>query len=150
DPEGDADVPLTLLIDGRRVARLRSSGGRAEHALDVATLGRPGDSLTVTAIFDGDQLRNPAQASRRVRLATPTTLALAASPTDLEWRGTLELSGQLNDLAGPIAGASISIAATGTGREREVASALTDGAGRFQVALAGGVLAPGGWFVEAR
>jgi Carboxypeptidase regulatory-like domain len=165
DPEGDVplgvsvpaesavELPVVLLLDKRTIAHLHTRGGRAEHALDVATLGRPGDARTLTARFAGDELRNPVEVSRALRIGTPTMLTAAAAGAELPWKGSLAFTGELTDASGPVAGASVALYASGPSGDdagREVATALTDAAGRFTAELPGGRLRPGAWFVEAR
>jgi hypothetical protein len=73
---------------------------------------------------------------------------------ELAWKGTLELSGELADASGPVAGAAVSLWASGAGAgdddARAFSTATTDARGRFVAAARGGSLAPGHWFVEAR
>jgi hypothetical protein len=164
DPEDDLDAPLgatvaapgarpaelevKLSVGGRVLATLVTHGGRAEHTFVPAQLGKPGDKLTLTARFGGDPQRNPAEASRTVRLTTPTTLTLAGGAS-LPWRGSLELTGILADASGPVAGERVTVATTGAD-PIEIASGTTGANGRFTIALKGGTLPPGPHFIEAR
>jgi len=151
--EHPADLPITLLVGERVVARLRTAHGRVEHELEVAALGRPGAAPVVTARFDGDPLRNPAQAQRTVRVTTPTTLTLAGGG-ELGWKSALDFTGELGDASGPVAGATVSLwagaAGAGDDEVRQIAAATTDERGRFTAHVRGGSLQPGAWFVEAR
>jgi len=142
------ELPVTLLVDGKRVASPVTTDGRARLELPVSALGRPGATATVTARFDGDALRNPAAATGRIRVTTPTQLTLDASATELPWRGSLKLDGKLADVLGPVAGATVELATVPDGRA--LGPALTDGQGRFQLRLDGGREKPGTLFVEAR
>src|SRR5439155_17530665 len=150
---GAASLPVKLLVGERLVAELRTSGGRAGYELEVAALGAPGAAPVVTARFDGDELHNPAQAQRTVRVTTPTSLTLAGGG-ELADRGTADFAGELTDASGPIAGASVSLhaGAAGAGDDgaRPIAAATTDERGRFTARVHGGILPPGAWFVEAR
>lgn len=146
-----AELPITVLVDGEKAAELRTEGGRAELELEVAGLGRPGARATVQARFDGDAERNPALATRVVRVTTPTTLTLRAAASELAWDGKLAVSGTLRDASGPIASAAVSLVLEGAHDDgAPVAAALTDGAGRFHGEIPGGSAKPGIRFLEAR
>jgi len=165
DPEGDVDaglglsvpepgparaveLPVTLELDGKAIARLRTRGGRVEHSIDVAQLGAPGAQPMLTVRYYGDELRNAAQASRTVRVTTPTFLTLRSSSTELPWKGSVDLEGELSDSGGPVASGRVSLTVPDSGQE--LASVLTDESGHFRARLEGGVLRPGTRFVEAR
>src|SRR5207248_8267752 len=119
---------------------------RAE--LDVpGRLGAPGELVTVRARLPADELRNAAEASRAVRLTTPTALTLRALAEEVTASDELEVEGELRDLVQPIAGATIVI---GLEEGRALANAVTDGRGRFHARLSGAALPAGTAFVEAR
>jgi hypothetical protein len=168
DPEGDIDaglglsvpepgparaveLPVTLELDGKAVARLRTRGGRVEHTIEVAKLGAPGALATLTVRYFGDELRNAAQASRTVRVTTPTYLTLRTSSTELPWKGAIDLEGELSDGTGPVASGRVTLVVPAEdGPGQELASVLTNEGGHFATRLEGGVLRPGTRFVEAR
>ena len=117
----------------------------------MALLGTQGTIATVTARFEGDAQRNAAQASRTIKVTTPTRITLTASAAELAWKGSVELSGELTDGSGPVGGAQISIVALGANDEaRALTTGVTDAAGRFSISFAGGSERPGTLFLEAR
>jgi hypothetical protein len=142
------ELPVGVFVGAEHVTDTVTHGGHAAIELPPSAMGRPGATVVVTVRFDGDALRNPAEASHRVRLTTPTQLTLSASSTELPSRGSVDLTGELTDWAGPVGGASIELAAAPDGRV--LAGTTTDGKGRFRVALEGGHEKPGTLFVEAR
>jgi hypothetical protein len=163
DPEGDLDAPLgvssarhdegvrvelpvVVTVDGRPLQRGRTVKGRFEAPLATHELGQAGSTVTVTARFDGDELRNPAQATRAVRLTTPTLLTLIASSLALGPSDDLELSGTVRDASGPIGGATVEIEADG---ERVVERALSGADGSFRATVRGRTLGQGRVAVRA-
>lgn len=148
-PLAPIELPVTLELAGR-TERLITHGGRASVGVPVAELGPPGTELTLRARFAGDAQRNPAETTATVRLTTPTTLALEAAAAVVEAPDTIAFSGRLSEVTRPAAGATVALWRTGDPGERPVASAVTDEAGRFRVAVRGEALGVGRGFVEAR
>jgi hypothetical protein len=145
--------PITVAVDGRTVAR-ETCDGRLRLELPVAKLGAPGRGVELSARFEGDELRNPAEAVRSVRVTGPTRLTLTASSGELPSSGRVELSGQLTaplpqGTPAPIADAPVEIF-TIEAEPRPIAAVRTDQGGRFRVTLEGGREPPGTLFLEAR
>jgi hypothetical protein len=101
---------------------------------------------TLTARFDGDPLRNPAQAEQSLLLMSPTTLTLAADPERASADEDITFSGRLADTAGPVPEAVVDVE---LGRQ-VVGSGITERDGRYAVKVRGADLGMGRLSVGAR
>jgi Carboxypeptidase regulatory-like domain/Domain of unknown function (DUF4129) len=145
-PDEELEAPVVVLADGKPLARRNTRAGRLELALQVHALGKAGQTVTLSARFDGDPLRNPAQASQPVLLTSPTTLTLAADPDRAAADEDVSFGGLLTDLDGPVAEGVVDVE---MGRQ-VVGSGITERDGRFLVKVRGADLGMGRITVGAR
>jgi hypothetical protein len=99
----------------------------------VHELGKPGARATLAARFDGDRMRNPAQASRVVRVTTPTALTLSADQERLSVDDEIRFSGVITDALGPVESGVIDLAAG----KKMLASGISERDGRWAIRLRG-------------
>ncbi len=148
-----SELPIVVLVDGRVMARGATRAGRLDFELPVHELGKPGARVTLSARFDGDALRNPAQASRTIRVTTPTTLTLTSTGESASVDEEVAFSGRLSDDAGPIPAAIIELSRrtlSPIGAPHTVATVLTDVDGRYRAQVRASDLGSGRVAIEAR
>jgi hypothetical protein len=140
------DARITLVADGRPLAAQPLRSGRLDLELPVHELGKAGAVVTLAARFDGDSLRNPAQASRPLLLTSPTTLTLAADSDRVAADEDVSFSGKLEDVSGPVSDGVIDVE---LGRQ-VLGSGISERDGSYLVKLRGADLGMGRVTVGAR
>ena len=153
DCPGDATCPamplggeVDISVGGRKRSSASFHDGRVEVD-ELGPLGDPGRRVEVLAEVEENNIRNAASARRTVLLTSSTSLTLEAAASEVAVDGEAGFGGTLRDERGPVAGARIGIAVE---NGPDLATAITDGEGRYRVTLRARKLPRGDAFVEAR
>jgi len=151
DPDsiaGPNDAAVALMLDDVTLARLTVAGS-TEHTMSVAALRRGRGRVTLKAVFAGDTVRNPAEASHSFMLTTPTKITLHAAAEELAWDGVVALGGKLDYTLGTPQGLGAQTVVFYRADQR-LGETQTEPDGTYQWSLHGGGFATGPILIEAR